>query len=246
MSATPLQNLKKTIKSKKFLIVHYSCSSLRRFPVEIGSIGCYDGNANIHEKKFSRNSASETEMIAQFLEYFRGKLDENYAIIGWNFHREIYGLQPILERYKTLTGKTFKTNLSKIKAYDLDELIKSSTEYAAFSGGLHNIALYNGMTMSEFIFGKDELSCLEEEKFQPLDNSVMRKIAIMHHVLRLIDSNNLIVKPNFSRSMYAQIFVATKGIRIFFHNHRIEIWIAVVTTTLGILIEKLIRWLISH
>ena len=229
----------RVINSDKYFIFHYSCSDISKFPISIGSISLFNANAP-GERKFSRTEFTEREVILNFLNYIKEKVEGGFSIIGWNINKEIYGLQPIMRRFKEITGKDHPSVESKKQVFDLDEIIKSL--FPNFKGGLHNILLFNSINLDMFLFGEQEINFLKENDFQNLDNSTMKKVRSIGKLIQLYKSKKLLIQPRSFWQKVRIIFqLKTRKIREFLKKYTIEILISIIAAV----IVQIAYWLIT-
>ena len=128
---------------KKFIIVHYGCSSFEKNDHEIYWIGAvYYKN---EQKKYFFSEGDEIVSIESFEKFL--KTNTNKTILHWSMNSPKFGFIPIENRYKELTGSTI--NIHPEKKIDLSEYFKEKygIEYIPRAGGrLDNLAKLNGFT----------------------------------------------------------------------------------------------------
>lgn len=169
--------MKKVIskRTKKFLIVHYSCSDLNETSPSVSSISVLDLENN-ELKTFSRKQDTikdEIEMLRSFILYISKLIEMNYVFVGWNWQKN-FGLLPILRRYEEITSKKIELNTKKIIFYDL--FSKLSKKYPKFYGSLKTLFKYNIDTVDDYIDGSFELRLLKQKDFVKLSKSTSFKV----------------------------------------------------------------------
>jgi len=181
------------------LIVHYSCSSIRKIPCKISCIGIRDEGRN-ENWIFSLREFSEKEMLEKAWKIIAKNKDKYF--VGWNIKNPEYGFAVLKQRYEEiLRKKAPKIRTSHV--VDLDEAIKRDFDLKRQKLTLRRVAEINGYQTLDFRNGKEELKLFEERDFKGLELSVGRKIRIIGDILNDFIRGKLKIEPELERKLWS-------------------------------------------
>lgn len=185
-----LEELKNS--QNNLLIMHYACTLFGTSTDKVTSISvkaysetqieCY----NIDEKR------DEKQLLLEFIDFM--KKHQSSIIVTWNQTTPQYGPQHLLDRCKKL-GVTENLPFEIDAVVDLDGIFGKKYGLAYVSHPkLRSLAQLNGITMNDFVDGKQEPELFENKEYVKLRNSTNRKVKIITEFLECAFNNKLKVE----------------------------------------------------
>lgn len=184
------------------LIIHYSCESLFEYnegkTPRISSIAVKNFENN-QTRSFSIQTEAELRKIdfnslEEMYEELERKMLDNFFVfvnehktfnwVHWNMRNLNFGFEALQNRYKVLGGKKIFL-IPDSNKYDLsDLLIKRYGENYIPHRRFYELYKLNKITDKHLLSGEEEALCFKNKEYYKLHQSTMRKVDIMHNILK--------------------------------------------------------------
>jgi len=206
-----VSDLKRNINS--VIVIHYSCQSFYQQAVlpRVTAI-CVKNKFNGSSSTFSISLQGQIRGMDvlnltddDFNSLEREMLDEFYAYVSafrthkwvhWNMRNATYGFDAIANRYRVLGG--IPVNIEQQFRYDLNNLMyglyTKKFEDNQPNGHLLNLAHSNSITRTNALTGAGEADAFDEQQYQALSMSTIRKVEIITQILEYTVNGELKVK----------------------------------------------------
>jgi len=202
-----ISDLKKL--KKELMIIHYACTSVSESPVLITSISIKN-YFNGQTTTFSMDSLkNEKEILVNFVKFLNENPDKIF--VTWNQKSSTYGFPHLAQRCKENSIVT-QQSINDTNMIDLDDLLEKQFGLGyAQHPKLHYLADLNGVTLTNFIDGKEEISMYYKKEYKKIENSTNRKVGIISALMDLafddklkVDKNRLPLYPVLENEYFEQ------------------------------------------
>jgi len=194
---------------EKIVIFHYACTSFSESPVYVTAMAFMDYPSK-QITTFSRDSLkSEKEILTNFVKFLKDNHDKIF--VTWNQKSSTYGFQHLTQRCKENSIET-PLQIDNDRIIDLDNLLEKQFGLGyAKPPKFRHLADLNGIPLTNYVDGLDEISLFYEKEFKKIENSTNRKVGIISSVMSLsfidklkVDKNRLPLIPVLDHAYFLQ------------------------------------------
>lgn len=216
----------------RVFVIHYSCESFIKHSNKtprISSIAIrnYDSGQTY---SFSINKTAEVkrvpldeleknydilerEMLDEYFDFLKTHMD--YYYVHWNMRNINYGFEALKHRYKVLGGNSI--SLDENRLIDLSIILSEYYGQGYISHPmLENIMKKNGMSSKDFLTGKEEADCFDNNEYIKLHLSTLKKVDVLSGILNRHISGKLqtnmskiqqVINSSFDSTVYKIVSV---------------------------------------
>jgi hypothetical protein len=130
----------------------------------------------------------EKEMLAEYFEFVRTQ--QGFSWVHWNMRDINYGFAAIEHRYRVLGGSP--VTIEDSRKFDLARLLPAAygMQYIGHPR-LESLVKRNGITMLDFLSGRDEAEAFDRGDYVRLHQSTLRKVDVLASILERAAEGNL-------------------------------------------------------
>lgn len=193
-------------------VIHYACSGFLENQTELPRVAAIAVRSltGSQLELFSRTNCvadansddAEIELLEKYMNFIKAKSGAKF--IHWNMSNSTYGFQALESRLAQLKGGANSSLVNTSNCFDLDTILERKFgEGYAKHPKLRATAELNGFTPRYALLGSEEASCVNEQKYAFVDQSLYEKLEWIHALAILAIEGRLRTLNSFGRSQFA-------------------------------------------